>query len=481
MTGSYYLSAPSAFAEFTMNDIIARKKSGQKLSRQEIETFVRGVTDGTIPDYQVSALLMAICWRGMDVTERSYLTSAMAASGRRLDFTAVKGTKVDKHSTGGVGDKISLMLAPWLAAAGKKVPMISGRGLGFTGGTLDKLAAIPGYHFETDPARLVALLKNVGCFIIGQSADIAPADKKIYALRDVTATVDEISLITASILSKKLAEDLDELVMDVKCGSGAFMQSLPEARALAKSIADTARAAGVRTTCLITAMDFPLGLYTGNTIETYEAFEFCRPSGIYLDTANKLYGKKAPLNREELLVQPLVEITVELAAAMLDHQARSDKKARVKAIQTLMALWQSGALESKMEEWVAAQKGDLSGLRKKAKEILAAFADPKSADVHTYRTPVKGYLAHADSRAIGNLMVELGAGRKKSEDSIDDRVSLEMLKYRGEPCSKGDALVRIYKPGLSSSDRRMIDTVLKAALKVSATKPKAARNILAKM
>ncbi|GAB4424175.1 MAG: pyrimidine-nucleoside phosphorylase [Turneriella sp.] len=464
-----------------MNEIIARKKAGQKLSRQEIETVIRGVTSGEIPDYQVTALLMAICWRGMDVTERSYLTRAMASSGIKLDFSAVKGTKVDKHSTGGVGDKISLMLAPWLAAAGKKVPMISGRGLGFTGGTLDKLGAIPGYHFETDPAKLAALLKSTGCFIIGQSAEIAPADKKIYALRDVTATVDEISLITASILSKKLAEDLDELVMDVKCGSGAFMQTLPAAKELAKSIADTARAAGVKTTCLITAMDFPLGLYTGNAIETYEAFEFCRPSGIYLETAKKLYQKKASLNRDELLVQPLVEITVELAAAMLDQRARSDKVARTKAIQNLMDLWQSGTLEKKMEEWVSAQNGDLAGLRMKAREILDAFADPKAKDVHYYRSPGTGYLSYADSRAIGNLMVELGAGRKKSEDSIDDRVSLEMLRHRGEPCRKSDAILRIYKPGLTTADRRTIDAVLKTALKIGAARPKAARNILARL
>ncbi len=373
------------------------------------------------------------------------------------------------------------MLAPWLAAAGKKVPMISGRGLGFTGGTLDKLAAIPGYRFETDPERLTVLLRDIGCFIIGQSADIAPADKKIYALRDVTATVDEISLITASILSKKLAEDLDELVMDVKCGSGAFMPTLPAAKALAKSIADTARAAGVKTTCLITAMDFPLGLYTGNTIETYEAFEFCRPSGIYLDTAHKLYIRKAKLSRDELLVQPLVEITVELAAAMLDHRARTDKRARDEAIATLMSIWQSGALEKKMEEWLAAQKGDLAGLRKKAQEILAAFADAKSPDVHVYRAPRKGYFAHTDSRAIGNLMVELGAGRKKTEDMVDDRVSLEMLKHRAEQCNKGDTLLRIYKPGLSAADRKTIDTVLQSALKISATKPKAAKNVLAKL
>lgn len=464
-----------------MNEIIARKKAGEKLTRQEIETLVSGVTRGEIPDYQVTALLMAICWRGMDVRERSYLTAAMAASGRKLDFSAVSGTRVDKHSTGGVGDKTSLMLAPWLAAAGKRIPMISGRGLGFTGGTLDKLAAIPGYRFESDPARLAALLKSAGCFIIGQSADIAPADKKIYALRDVTATVDEISLITASILSKKLAEDLDELVMDVKCGSGAFMQTLPAAKALAKSIADTARASGVKTTCLITAMDFPLGRYTGNTIEAYEAFEFCRPSGVYLETAARLYGKKGGLSREELLVAPLVEITVELAAAMLDNRAGTDKKARAQAISKLLQLWQSGALEKKMLQWLEAQNGDLVALRTRAGQILEAFRAKKSADVYVYRTATSGYLSHADSRAIGNLMVELGAGRRKSEDTVDDRVSLELLKHRGERCQRGDAVVRIYKPGLTPADRKAIETTLKDSLRVVAAKPKAAKNILARL
>jgi pyrimidine-nucleoside phosphorylase len=177
-----------------MNEIIARKKAGQKLTQAEIEKVVRGATTGDIPDYQITALLMAICWRGMDVKERTHLTQAMAASGKRLDFRAIKGIKADKHSTGGVGDKTSLMLAPWLAAAGVKVPMISGRGLGFTGGTLDKLAAIPGYRIDYTQDELSAFLKNSGCFVIGQTADIAPADKKIYALRDVTATVDEISL-----------------------------------------------------------------------------------------------------------------------------------------------------------------------------------------------------------------------------------------------------------------------------------------------
>lgn len=464
-----------------MNEIIARKKAGKKLTQEEIERVIKGVTNGEIPDYQVTALLMAICFQGMDVEERSQLTRAMASSGQKLDFAAVKGVKVDKHSTGGVGDKTSLMLAPWLAAAGRKVPMISGRGLGFTGGTLDKLAAIPGYYFEHEQAKLSAHLNSTGCFIIGQSADIAPADKKIYALRDVTATVDEISLITASILSKKLAEDLDVLVMDVKCGSGAFMQNLKEARALAVSIANTANKAGVRTTCLITAMDFPLGRYTGNTIETWEAFEFCKPTGIYIETAQKLFVKKAKLSREESLVVSLVEITVELAVAMLDPASRTNKTARAKSLQNLMQLWQNGTLRQRMETWVKAQQGDLAGLERKGEQIVRALNTNDSKTVHNYRAPAAGFFSHADSRAIGNLMVDLGAGRKKSTDAVIDQVSLEMLKFPGEAVKKGDSILRVYKEDLNGNDRKQVDLVCKTALKTGKTKPKIAKNILARI
>ncbi len=464
-----------------MNEIIARKKAGLKLTKAEIERVVRGVTTGEIPDYQITALLMAICFQGMDVEERSQLTRAMAESGQRLDFSGVKGIKVDKHSTGGVGDKTSLMLAPWLAAAGRKVPMISGRGLGFTGGTLDKLAAIPGYFFEHEQVKLSAHLNATGCFIIGQSADIAPADKKIYALRDVTATVDEISLITASILSKKLTEDLDVLVMDVKCGSGAFMQNLEDARALATSIANTANKAGVKTTCLITAMDFPLGRFTGNTIETWEAFEFCKPNGVYFETAVKLYVKKAKLSREQMLVASLVEITVELAVAMLDPTSRTNKTARKKATDKLMELWQNGSLRQRMETWVKAQQGDVAGLEKKGEQILKAFATNDSKTVHNYRAPAAGFFAHADSRAIGNLMVDLGAGRKKSTDTVVDQVSLEMLKYPGEAVKKGESILRIYKEDLNANDRKQVDNICKTALKLSKARPKIAKNILARI
>lgn len=463
-----------------MNEIISRKKAGLKLTPAEIARVVKGATTGEIPDYQITALLMAICFQGMDVEERACLTREMAASGRQLNFSAIKGTKTDKHSTGGVGDKTSLALAPWLAAAGIKVPMISGRGLGFTGGTLDKLAAIPGYRIDYTQEELSHFIRDTGCFIIGQTADIAPADKKIYALRDVTATVDEISLITASILSKKLAEGLDALVMDVKCGSGAFMQDLKSARALAKSIADTANGAGVKTVCLITAMDFPLGRYTGNTIETYEAIEFCRNEGVYLSAAEKIFFTRAKLTPQETLVSSLVEITVELAVHMLDGGAHKQKARRKKSLDTLFKLWRDGTLFAKCGEWIAAQSGDLVAFTAKARQITAAFA-ANSADVFTYTAPRSGYLHSADGRAIGHLMVELGAGRRKSDDLVDDRVSLEMLCSRGDAVKKGDPVFRIYKPGLSESEREQINSAAQASLTVSASRPRAVKNILAIM
>ena len=464
-----------------MNEIIAKKKAGKKLTEAEIHRVVQGVTSGEIPDYQITALLMAICFQGMDVQERAWLTRAMAASGRKMDFSRVQGTKVDKHSTGGVGDKTSLMLAPWLAAAGKRVPMISGRGLGFTGGTLDKLGTIPGYRFDQSFAELEKQLTETGCFIIGQTADIAPADKKIYALRDVTATVDEISLITASILSKKLAENLDALVMDVKCGSGAFMQSLKDAKALAKSIADTARSAGVETTCIITAMDFPLGRYTGNTAETWEAFRFCDADSIYFAAAEKMFITRKPLSREEKLVASLVEVTVELAIAMLDARSRTHKAARQTCITTLLKIWQSGKLAEQAQLWARAQGADLTAFAAKAKEINDGFAAGKAAQVHTFKAPAAGLFAHCDSRAIGNLMVDLGAGRKKYTDVISDEVTLEMLKFPGEACKKGEAMFRVYKRSLGKGDAVLIDSVGKSAIRLSKAKPRIAKNILARL
>ncbi|MBS0617883.1 MAG: thymidine phosphorylase [Spirochaetes bacterium] len=464
-----------------MNDIIARKKAGQKLTNEEIQKFVSGVTSGEIPDYQTSALLMAICFRGMDVEERSQLTLAMAASGKKLNFRTVKGRKADKHSTGGVGDKTSLILAPWLAAAGVKIPMISGRGLGFTGGTLDKLAAIPGYRSDYRAGKLRTLLKRNGCFIVGQTKDIAPADKKIYALRDVTATVDEMSLITASILSKKFAEDIDTLVMDVKCGSGAFMQNLGDARALAESIFDTANKAGLFTLCLVTQMDFPLGIYTGNAIETWEAREFCDPKNIYRAAAEKIYIKRAQLTAAEHLVAPLVEITIELAIALLDPHGAQKDITRAAALGNLFSLWDSGALKRHFSEWIAAQHGDETAFAEKATAILEKLAQNDAPETVAIYAPQAGYLTACDARALGNLMVELGAGRQRSADTIDDRVSLEMCATRGDAVDSQAPLCRIYKPHLSQPEREKVQHIATAAFTVSEIKPKAVKNILARL
>ncbi len=372
-------------------DAIRAKRDGGELSREQIRAFVRAAANGEWADYQLSALLMAIFLKGMTETETATLTRAMADSGQVLDLSELPGVKVDKHSTGGVGDKVSLILAPLAAACGAVVPMMSGRGLGHTGGTLDKLEAIPGFRVDLSEAEFRSTLKAVGCALIGQTADVAPADKKLYALRDVTGTVESIPLITASILSKKIAEGISGLVMDVKCGRGAFMKTLPEARALARSIQRVGTANGLKIVTLITAMEAPLGRAVGNALEVIESIETLKGKG--------------PDDLTELSVQQAA-ILVQLAGIAL---SKSDA---LKIVERALA---NGAALEKFHLVVEAQGGDLSKMES-APNVTPLLAERD------------GFVETLDAYAVGVAARVLGAGRERAEDKVDPAVGVIVKK-----------------------------------------------------
>ena len=394
-------------------DIIVSKRDGRALSRDQIRSFVSGVTEGTLPDYQASALLMAIVLRGMSAEETAWLTDAMVHSGVRVDLSGIPGVKVDKHSTGGVGDKASLVLAPLAAACGVPVPMMSGRGLGHTGGTLDKLEAIPGFRVNLSLEEMKAALARTGCAMLGQTEQIAPADKKLYALRDVTGTVESIPLISASIMSKKIAEGIDALVLDVKTGSGAFMKTEADSRRLAESLVSIGNASGVRTEAIITAMDAPLGCAVGNALEVIECIEVLKGRG--------------PAD--------LVEVSLELAERMLllgkVAPDRPDAKRRVAEARA------SGVGLERFQRIIEGQGGD--------PRVVDDYGRlPQVPGRHEVTADRGGYVVRLDAELVGRASVALGAGRDRIEDSIDPAVGIMVRATVGDRVGAGDPVLELH-------------------------------------
>jgi pyrimidine-nucleoside phosphorylase len=418
----------------TLVELIAKKRDGGRLNEEQIERIIRALATGELADYQMSALLMAVFFRGMDDAETVALTRAMLRSGDVLDLSSVPGVKVDKHSTGGVGDKVSLCLAPLVAACGVPVPMVSGRGLGHTGGTLDKLEAIPGFSVNIDTDAFVRIVREVGTCMIGQTARIAPADKRIYALRDVTATVESIPLIVASILSKKLAEGIDGLVLDVKVGRGAFMKTEEDARKLATALARVGTRAGKQVIALLTDMSAPLGRAVGNAIETREAIEVLRGEGPE-DTLACTLALGA-----EMLVLGKVAATAEEAKKKLEAAIASGAGARV------------------MERMIEAQGGD-------PRVVCDPSRLPRAPEVVLVSAEVDGFVAEIDPLEIGLTAVSMGAGRTRADQAVDHAVGIEILAPRGAGVRRGEPLARLHvrRPG----DATAVEERVSAAFRIS--------------
>ncbi|HEY5080719.1 MAG TPA: thymidine phosphorylase [Bauldia sp.] len=416
-------------------EIIRRKRDGLPLAADEIAFMVEGLTSGAVSEGQVAAFAMATFFKGMTREEAVALTVAMRDSGTVLDWSDLPGPALDKHSTGGVGDNVSLMLAPALAACGAFVPMISGRGLGHTGGTLDKLDSIPGYTTAPDNALFRKVVKEVGCAVIGQTADLAPADKRLYGIRDVTATVESIPLITASILSKKLAAGLRGLVLDVKTGTGAFMQKIEDSRGLAKSLVEVANGAGLRTSALITDMNEPLATAAGNAVEVMNAVEFL--TGAHVD-------------------RRLWDVTVALGGELLalGGLANDDADGRRK----IEAAFKSGGAAELFGKMTAALGGPADFMERPAKYLKAA---PVVRDVFPDHA---GSVTAIDTRAIGIAVVELGGARMRAADPIDHSVGFTALAGLGAKLDPKTPLARVHARDAASADRAA--TSLRAAYHV---------------
>ncbi|HEY6232781.1 MAG TPA: thymidine phosphorylase [Pyrinomonadaceae bacterium] len=398
-------------------DVIRKKRDGEELSRGEIAFFIDGVTRGTIADYQISALLMAVYLNGMNNAEQEILTDAMLHSGNTLDFSDIAKPKADKHSTGGVGDKTSLLIAPLVAACGICVPMISGRGLGHTGGTLDKLESIPGYRVNLSAKEFEKVLKKVGYAMSGQTAELAPADKKMYALRDATATVEAIPLIVASIISKKGAAGLDAMVIDVKVGSGAFMRDEYRARALAHALVKTGNACGIRTRALVTDMNQPLGQAVGNSIEVKECVEILRG--------------EAPRQ-----ARPVLDLSLELSAHMLvlSHLDASLEAARAR----LQKILNSGQALECFRRNIEAQGGE-----PRVCDDPAAFL-PLATESFKVESPRSGFVIKVNTAEIGHAIAAIGGGRVRIDDRIDPSVGFMAQARIGDRVSDGGALGTVY-------------------------------------
>ena len=407
-----------------MYDIIMKKRNGFPLTKEEIYYFVDGFTNGTIPDYQASALLMAIYFQHMNYEETLNLTMAMADSGEHLDLSGISGIKADKHSTGGVGDKTTLVLAPMVAAVGVKTAKMSGRGLGHTGGTIDKLESFPGFSTTLTQEQFVKNVNDIGLAVTGQTGNITPADKKIYALRDVTATVDNISLIASSIMSKKLAAGADVIVLDVKTGNGAFMKNIKDATELAKTLVDIGNGAGKKTYAVISEMNEPLGYAIGNSLEVIEAIDTLKGNG----------------------PRDLYNLCIELGSLMV---AASDQNISLEqAKQILKKTIEDGSAYRKFKEFIESQGGNPSDVDNchdliKVNQVL---------DIKSFQS---GYIAGIQTENIGNAVMMLGGGRQKKGDSIDHSVGVIIKKKVGEQVKEGESLATVY---INNTDN--LDTAL---------------------
>jgi pyrimidine-nucleoside phosphorylase len=421
-----------------MYDIIYRKREGEALSREEIEFFVSGYTDGSIPDYQASALLMAIFFRKMNREETYELTKAMKHSGDVVDLSGIKGVKVDKHSTGGVGDKTTLVVGPLAAACGVPIAKMSGRGLGFTGGTVDKMEAIPGFRTTLEAEEFIALVNRVGLSVIGQTAHIAPADKKLYALRDVTATVDDLSLITSSVMSKKLASGSDAIVLDVKCGSGAFMERFGDACELGELMVEIGKADGKKTIAVVTDMSQPLGFAVGNSLEVIEAIETLKGKG----------------------PKDITELALHLASHMIyvGEKAVSPEEGYRLAKQAL----ESGAALEKLAAFIEGQGGD--------PKVIDDYSLFPQASCHTeIPAGADGYVCGIEARSIGLASQHSGAGRATKEDSIDLAAGIVLHKKVGDAVRKGELLATVYGNDQIRTDKGAQEAA--AAFRIQDQKP----------